>query len=819
MKVPLRGALVFGAASEAELAHRLRAIATNAEAGHAPPPTIPNEADLQSPERLVIDYANAEDLTAKATKAFKALAANNQATWKALRAQGIFRGSGPPPKVAFLYTGQGSQYVNMLKQLREVEPIVAETFAEADRAMTPLLGQPLTEYIFVNDDADRAAKAEDDLRRTAITQPAVLTVDTALTRLLAAYGMTPDFVMGHSLGEYGALVASGALPFGDALEAVSARGREMTRVSVADSGRMAAVDAPLQEVERILQSIDGYVVIANINSKSQAVIGGASRAVELAIQAFEQAGYNVVPLSVSHAFHTSIVAPASEPLRRVLERLRLQPPTIPVVANVTGEFYPMGRDVRPQMIEILAEQIASPVQFVKGLQTLYTAGARVFVEVGPKRVLHGFVEDVLGDRGDVVSLFTNQPKAGDLVAFNRALCGLYAVGLGVGARGSGLGVREEHSIPNSESRTPSHEWTTNKYIELGRMVAEVLERGLEMTKPQTPSPMVSEPVVITGAALGLPGTARIFDDANFARILRGEQFIDAIPLRFRQAMLDKQITRLVKSDDGEPRFETIERLDDVIKLAARGGEFDLGSEFGVSADRLPALDIVTRLAMAAGIDALRDAGIPLVMRYKTTSKGTQLPDRWGLPDAVRDDTGVIFASAFPGYDYYAEELTRYHTDRARREQLDMLERLQARLRETSLAIPELAERIRELRAAIEANPYTFDRRFLFRALSMGHSQFAELIGARGPNTQVNAACASTAQAITLAEDWIRAGRCRRWLISGKLILSLDCSICREAALTRCATRSVSPQASARKWRWRSSNGCRRRTDDDASRAN
>ena len=114
--------------------------------------------------------------------------------------------------MAFLYTGQGSQYVNMLEPLCAAEPIVAETFAEADRIMTPLLGKPLSEFIFVDQtDADAVAKAEEDLRQTEITQPTVLAIDLALTRLLAAYGIQPDMTMGHSLGEYGALVASGSL--------------------------------------------------------------------------------------------------------------------------------------------------------------------------------------------------------------------------------------------------------------------------------------------------------------------------------------------------------------------------------------------------------------------------------------------------------------------------------------------------------------------------------------------------------------------------------------------------------------------------------
>ena len=207
--------------------------------------------------------------------------------------------------------------------------------------MTPLLGRPLSEVIFVDAaDPGAVAQAEEELRQTAITQPAVLAADLALTRLLAAYGIRPDMVMGHSLGEYGALVAAGALPFADALEAVSARGREMTRIALEDNGMMAALFAPIEEIEKILKTIDGYVVIANINSNQEAVIGGTSKAVEKAMEAFQKAGYNAVPLSVSHAFHTSIVAPAAIPLRQTLARLRLEPPGLPMVSNVTGEFYP-----------------------------------------------------------------------------------------------------------------------------------------------------------------------------------------------------------------------------------------------------------------------------------------------------------------------------------------------------------------------------------------------------------------------------------------------------------------------------------------------
>jgi len=824
LKAPLRGALLMGAASGAALAERLRSIQKAAEAGRAPAPAPPRESDLRAPERIAIDYADAADLAEKSAKALKGLAVNQPAMWKALRAQGVYRGHGPAPKVAFLYTGQGSQYVNMLRAIRAAEPIVAETFAEADRIMTPMLGKPLSKFVFIDEsDANAIAKCEEDLRQTEITQPVVLTIDMAITRLFAAYGIKPDMTMGHSLGEYGALVASGALPFAEALEAVSARGRGMTQVAVEDKGRMAAVFAPLEDIERILKTIPGYAVVANVNSKIQAVIGGASQAVEQAMEAFLKAGHNAVPLPVSHAFHTSIVAPASEPLRRVLERLHLESPRIPIVANVNGEFYPTGPGVVPQMVDILARQVASPVQFVKGLRTLYEAGARIFVEVGPKKALQGFAEDVLGDREDVVALFCNHPKVGDIAAFNQALCGLYAAGLGWGGKETSLaapvsvvdsapapapadisqatpqipsltaeglkgggygsqapgqpqltvrvneGGRSTMIEPMSrESNSPALPGPINgaRYAALGHLFAEVLDRGWKVYHGENGS-APNLPVTITGAALGLPGTERIFDDTNVARILRGDQFIDAIPMRFRRAILDKRITRLVKNGEGGPAFESIHELGDVVKLAGRGGAFDLEKEFGIPADRAACFDRAAGLAIAVGIDALRDAGIPLVMRYKNTSIGTKLPDRWGLPDALRDDTGVIFASVYPGIDSYTKELSSYYADRARREQLAMLESLRARVNSANgqaLLGQEMDRRMSELRAALEKEPFLFDRRFLFKIISMGHAQFAELIGARGPNTQVNAACASTTQGIALAEDWIRLGRCRRVIV-------------------------------------------------------
>ena len=256
----------------------------------------------------------------KPAKALKASKPNQPAIWKALRAQGIFRGHGPAPKVAFLYTGQGSQYVNMLQPLRAAEPIVAETFAEADRVMTPLLGKPLSEFIFV-DKADPRRRRQ-GRRRSAPDRDHPARRADHRSRSDPAVGRLRHPARHDDGPQPGRIRRAGCrrrlCPSQTRSKRSAPAAAEMTQVAIADNGTMAAVFAPLAEVERILKTINGYVVIANINSDHQAVIGGASKAVEQAMQAFQNAGYNVVPLPVSHAFHTSIVAPASEPLREVL---------------------------------------------------------------------------------------------------------------------------------------------------------------------------------------------------------------------------------------------------------------------------------------------------------------------------------------------------------------------------------------------------------------------------------------------------------------------------------------------------------------------
>ena len=760
-KKPLRGICALGAKTPAELKDKLDDAFRKVEGGWTPDIKLPNPADLRQPERIVIDFGNHDELFDKLGKARKAAGFDNVAAWKALQAQGIFRASGAKPGlVGYLFPGQGSQYTNMGRLLGNLEPVVAATFKEADQVMTPILGRPLTSYIFVDStDAEAMKAAERDLMQTAITQPAMLTMDTAIYRLLAEYGFGPDVVMGHSLGEYGALIAAGVMPFADALEATAARGAEMTKVSMGDNGWMAAVMAPLDVVEATLKEVDGYAVAANINSYTQAVVGGASKAVEQAISIFEKKGFRAQRIPVSHAFHTKIVSPASAPLRQVLNRLRISEPRLKLIANVTGGLYPVTVEGIKDILEL---QIASPVQWVAGLETMYAEGVRMFVEVGPKRALKGFVDDVLGSKPDVWSLLSNHPKTGEIESFNQALCGLYAAGYGIEAL-EGLNVATNvdaaagaptkgavaaavqlpaaatQAVPVQAKETTPMAQSTMDAGALGQALVAALQQISGSSSQQSTRTTAYDrndvppgSIIVSGTGLGLPGVNKpVMDPDNALRILRGEQFVDLIPERYRKEMAGKRITRLVKGEDGSGSFEVIESTDDVIKLAGRGGAFDLSAEYGVPAKLIEALDITTQLSIAAGLDALREAGIPLVQTYRTTTKGTYLPDRWLLPEALRDETGVIFASAFPGGDRFADELKRYYAWENLRQQITMLDDLRQYVQD-DVTLREINRKAGELKDELARTPYEFDRRFIFRILAMGHSQFAEYIGARGP---------------------------------------------------------------------------------------
>ncbi len=296
-------------------------------------------------------------------------------------------------KIAFLFPGQGSQAVGMGRDLAERFPVAAETFAEADAA----LGFPLSKLCFEG--------PEEDLRLTENTQPAIMAVSVAAARVLAAHGVEPALAAGHSLGEWSAHVIAGTLSFADALRAVKARGAAMQKAVPAGEGAMAAISA--LDAAQVAEACDeaaretGLVVqAANLNSPNQTVISGAAAAVEKAAALCKARGARrTVMLPVSAPFHCALMQPAQEEVARVLAGLTLHDPRIPVAANVTGSIVNTANAAR----DALVRQVTGAVRWVECVQSLegrslsvegQGAGADVFIEVGPGKVLCGLLKQI-----------------------------------------------------------------------------------------------------------------------------------------------------------------------------------------------------------------------------------------------------------------------------------------------------------------------------------------------------------------------------------------------------------------------------------------
>lgn len=284
--------------------------------------------------------------------------------------------------IAFLFPGQGSQRVGMGRALAERFPVCRATFEEADAA----LGEPLSRLCFEG--------PEDQLTLTENTQPAILTMSVAAYRLLSAEGIEPDFVAGHSLGEYSAHVAAGTMAFGDALRIVRRRGRYMQEAVAAGEGAMAAIlGLDASEVARACdEGAEGQVVaLANLNGPGQVVIAGARDAVRRAGERAKALGAKrVIALQVSAPFHCALMKPAEERLAPELRALVVHDPRVPVVANVDGEPKRAGRSA----IDALIRQVSSPVRWESVVRRLASDGVRAYVEVGPGRVLSGLVRKI-----------------------------------------------------------------------------------------------------------------------------------------------------------------------------------------------------------------------------------------------------------------------------------------------------------------------------------------------------------------------------------------------------------------------------------------
>ena len=289
-------------------------------------------------------------------------------------------------KIAYIFPGQGSQYAGMGKDLADNFAAAREVFEEADE----VLGFSLSKLCFEG--------PAEQLQLTENTQPAILATSIASLRAMESAGFpAPSFIAGHSLGEYSALVAGGALKLADALRAVRLRGRYMQEAVPVGVGAMAAVmGAALSDIERVCDDAsEGEVCApANINSPNQVVIAGNATAIDRSIELLKQAGAKrVIKLNVSAPFHCALMMPAQQRLAADLNEVDFADLKMPLVTNADAALIEKGEDARAALIK----QVSSPVRWLESIELLLTEGVQTFVEVGPGKVLSGLVRQINRD--------------------------------------------------------------------------------------------------------------------------------------------------------------------------------------------------------------------------------------------------------------------------------------------------------------------------------------------------------------------------------------------------------------------------------------
>lgn len=284
-------------------------------------------------------------------------------------------------KIAFVFAGQGAQYVGMGKELADNITVCREVFEEADKA----LGFEISKVCFEG--------VKEELDKTENTQPAILTTSIAAFKALEEKGIKPDVVAGLSLGEYSALVCSGVLNFSDAVKLVKKRGKFMQEAVPVGVGTMAAVlGLGAEDVKAACAQASecGIVEPANFNCPGQIVIGGEIEAVKLASDKVKERGGKVIPLSVSAPFHTSMLKPAAIKLEEELKVVKLDEIKIPVITNVTGDYVKDALEIK----QLLKRQVMSSVLWENSIKKMIEDGVDTFVELGPGKVLSGFVKKI-----------------------------------------------------------------------------------------------------------------------------------------------------------------------------------------------------------------------------------------------------------------------------------------------------------------------------------------------------------------------------------------------------------------------------------------
>lgn len=693
-----------------------------------------------------------------------------------LRTRGVFYKQAPavtPDQTAILFPGQASQYVNMLHGIYEQYDLFRTLVRRAD-AYWFARHAPLTVSELIYPAGVPEAQALERLRQTEHAHPAIFITSYALWRLLQEMGLIAHFMAGHSLGEITALVAAGAVSFENALRLIEARGYAFADEKLPDPGKMISVMASQEEAQRLIQesgitALPGSTLsIANLNSPTQSICAGSSSAVDQFKVFLDQKKITNKLLFVSHAFHTALLQPVAERFYsrihagKVAPNLQFQPTTTRVMMNQTGQAYPQDETALTSFPQLLRDQIVNPVNFIASIENLYRDGVRLFVEVGPGSILSSQVKEILKDKPEVVILAANYKNMDDRLGLQRLLGALFVEGVPVRQ----IDTRNLDTVYPAQTPhvVPEEPAPTQALKPLPSMSGAAHSES---------APRQNIPVY-SGVAIGLPGSYKdAFRDDNFDQLFEGRNLIERLTDEERQTLVDLQITKLVKDESG-PTFKLLSALDEVIQLAGKIGKLDLLKDYHIDEKLIKNMSSCIAHGVAAGYEALKDAHIPLVREYMKTSTGKLLPQKLALPREMQDETGVIFANGFPLIDPVITEVSRYisyaYGSRTRRELMAFYEAIIQRVTDPT-ARKLLTDWYTLYYSRLNSQPgqqdvYHFNHQLMNQISAQANNLLALLINARGPNFQLNAACSSTSNAITIAEDFIRTGRVKRMLVVG-----------------------------------------------------
>ncbi|MBN1400045.1 MAG: acyltransferase domain-containing protein, partial [Anaerolineae bacterium] len=695
-------------------------------------------------------------------------AGSEQARWEALKIKGIYAKVGQPTRpaeIALLFPGQASQYPHMLRGLYECYQPLRAWFTRADAYWLTRRDHTVTSLIYPPASQDEAAW--DRLRETQNAHPSIFITSYALYDLLRGMGLRADHMVGHSLGEITALAAAEKLSFQNALRLVEQRGYAFHETPLDDPGKMIAVAGSLEQVEEHVKASGLDVSIANINGPRQIIVAGSSEQIERLADYLRANQVRHKLLYVSHAFHSPLIEPVADRFLRHIVDIPFQASDVEVMMNHRGVPYPNTPNELERMPELLREQILQPVRFVDTVNRLYDSGVRLFVEVGPGSVLSGLVRDILSDKP--ATILTANPKGGDdLTSLLKLLGGLFVEGVPIAPWPT------QNALANPPMRSAAASQASPPAAAAQPAAAPPTQREPLPAQAARQGQGPRRAVVYSGVAIGLPGSYKAsFRDDNFEQLFAGHSLIERLTDDERQKLVDLRISKLVKSEAG-PSFKLLSSLDEVIQLAGKIGQLDLTKDYHLDERDVQNMSTCIAHAVAAGYEALRDAGIPLVREYIRTSSGKLLPQKRALPKEMQEDTGVIFANGFPMIDPVIREVSRYisyHMGKKTRDELmAFYQGIIARVRDDTarklltdwyaLYYGRLTDR------PGEEELYQFNYHLMSQISAQANNRLASLINAKGPNCQVNAACSSTSVAITMAEDFIRSGRVKRMIVIG-----------------------------------------------------